>query len=188
MSKVLLEVFIKETINEESKSQEDSNESSSEEIKTWGQLRTALKKVKAKKISMAAFQDATSLIPYNQVLNTAKLIAIFSKPDLLKKYIAKHYGLNGKSAEDNMFKIDPEISKLVDDNIEKYFIASISRKFNDKKEFPDFEPIENFNMTDELHKFIQDEVTKKAEIRRTKETPKKAPKETPKKLSPWENN
>ena len=188
MSKVLLEAFIKEVINEESKSQEDSDESSSEEIKTWGQLRTALKKLKAKKLSMAAFQDSIGLLSVSKGLNITKLIAIFSKPDLLKKYIARYYGLNGKSTEDNMFKIDPEISKLVDDKLETYFIASIAKDFNDKKKYPDFELIEDFNMTDELHKFIKKYVTDKAVIKKVTKTPKETPKETPKKLSPWENN
>jgi len=193
MNKLLLETFIKEVIKEETKDQNTSDESSSEEIKTWGQLRKALQKAKAGMISKAAFKDSISFLPGSQVLNTAKIITTFSNPEILSKYIANNYGIDGKSVKDNIFKIDPEISKIVSNKIEASFIAYISKKFKDKKQFPDFEPIKDFNMTEELHEYIKNHVTDKAEIKKIEKSPetdsdKSSDKAPSKKLSPWETN
>ena len=179
MNKLLLETFIKEVIKEDSEAKDTSNESSSETIATWGQLRKALNTEKCKSLSKAVLKDLIAQLPFSQGLST---LQYFLKPNDLKNYIKKAYGLNGENVEDNIFKIDPEVSKIIDDDIENKFITAVSKNINNKELFPDFEPIENLDMTKLLQKFIHNNLTDKANVIRQKKSPEKTPQH---KLNPW---
>lgn len=171
MSNILLETFVKESLREE----DESQVSKEEEPVTWGHLRSALNKEKRKKLSKAVLKDLISLIPYSQGLNT---LSHFLNPEDFKSYIESSYGLNGKKVKDNIFKIDPDVSKLLDDKIENGFINFISKNLNNKELFPDDQEIKkSFNMTKLLQKYIHKTLTDKANVI-TRDTSKRSDSES----------
>lgn len=173
MNKLLLETFIKEAIKEEAEGQDISNESSSETIATWGQLRKALNSEKRKSLSKAVLKDLIAQLPFSQGLST---LEHFIKPDKFKAYIERAYDLNGEgNVEDNIFKIDPEVSKIIDDKVENRFITLVSKNLNNKELFPDFEPIENLDMTKLLQKYIHNRETENANVVRRKKASEQTP-------------
>lgn len=196
MSKVLLETFIKEAI----KASEDHEDISADKI-TWGMLSDVVKSVikKEKKEDALSFlYDKFKLITPTWVNVTLK--GVEKSSEFIAKFLAKAYNINGKESSDgNPFEIDPNISKLIDDDVEEKFINALSWEC---KTYDRNKLIKDFNMTQKLHDWLasdgrseygganitSDNITKKAPKETPKKAPKETPKETPKKLSPWENN
>ena len=129
----------------------DQEQVSSDEIETVGQLRTALKNYKIKKtgkgILTKIVQKGVEQIPVAgptlaKFLDAAELGAKLYGGDLDKK--APLPGLDA-------IRVNPDVSKIVDDDIEKEFLKVLSQEL---EEADPNTPISDFNTTAKLQNFI----------------------------------
>ena len=160
METVLLERYIKEVLKEEEYLELPDF--------TWKDLREFVKNVKeqkkseknkkrAKNITEKGVGLALSLLGVSDVLKIGQFAAEGLEIGLAY-VLSKLYDINGKSkVKDNPFKIDPGVSKLIDDKVEERFIYYLADKLTNTSEYPDNKTIDdNFDMTTELQKFLKD--------------------------------
>jgi len=133
--------------------QEDADEEqvSSNEIENVGQLRTALRNYKIKKTGAGLltkiFKRGVEMAPVvgpdlARLLDAGELAAKLYGGDLDKK--APLPGLNA-------MRVNPDVSKIVDDDIEKEFLKVLSQEL---EEADPNTPISDFNTTAKLQNFI----------------------------------
>mgnify|MGYP003117158285 FL=1 len=129
----------------------DEEQVSSNEIQTVGQLRTALRNYKIKKTGKGLLtklvQRGVEMIPVAgpdlaRLLDAAELSAKLYGGDLDKKE-----PLPGLDA----MRVNPDVSKIVDDDIEKEFLKVLSQEL---EEADPNTPISDFNTTAKLQNFI----------------------------------
>lgn len=178
-NKKLLKEYIQSVLNEEEQEEDLSRalESRSNDF-TWGQLRSLIGKKSAKGIATATlitiakfFLQADAIESARDIYDSATshgkarafrkklrknldrkvspILRFFSSKTGLGKFFIKAYNINGKGKA-TPISIDPHVSLLIDDDLEKDFIEYLIESIEDKEKFPDDEPIINFNMTREL--------------------------------------
>ena len=140
----------REYVNEQEEGP-DQEQVSSDEIQTVGQLRTALRNYKIKKTGKGLLtkivQKGVEMIPVAgpdlaKFLDAAELGAKLYGGDLDKK--APLPGLDA-------MRVNPDVSKIVDDDIEKEFLKVLSQEL---EEADPNTPISDFNTTAKLQNFI----------------------------------
>ena len=143
-------------VNEQEEEEPEEVEVSSNEIENVGQLRTALKNYKIKKtggsllkktLPKAGIAAATAINPIAggllaKILDAGELGMSLYGGDLDDK--APLPGLAS-------MRVDPDVSKIVDDDIEKEFLKVLSQEL---EEADPETPIEDFNTTGRLQNFI----------------------------------
>lgn len=161
MQTILLERYIKEVLKEEEMYLELPDF-------TWKDLREFVENAKNQK----QFKKGKEIAKNITEKGVGLALAAFGVSDILKigqfaaegleiglAYIlSKLYDINGKiKVKDNPFKIDSNISKLIDDKVEEKFIYYLADKLTNTSLYPDDNPIsQNFDMTTELQKFLKD--------------------------------
>ena len=138
-------------VNEQEEEEPEEVEVSSNEIETVGQLRTALRNYKIKKtggsLLKKIFKKGVEMAPVigpdlAKILDTGELAMSLYGGDLDKK--APLPGLDA-------MRVNPDVSKIVDDDIEKAFLKVLSQ---DLEEADPETPIDDFNTTGRLQNFI----------------------------------
>ena len=143
-------------VNEQEEEEPEEVEVSSNEIENVGQLRTALKNYKIKKtggsllkktLPKAGIAAATAINPIAggylaKILDAGELGMSLYGGDLDDKA-----PLPGLAA----MRVDPDVSKIVDDDIEKEFLKVLSQEL---EEADPNTPISDFNTTAKLQNFI----------------------------------
>ena len=143
-------------VNEQEEEEPEEVEVSSNEIENVGQLRTALKNYKIKKtggsllkkiLPKAGIAAATAIHPIAggylaKILDSGELAKSLYGGDLDKK--APLPGLDA-------MRVNPDVSKIVDDDIEKEFLKVLSQEL---EEADPETPIDDFNTTGRLQNFI----------------------------------
>lgn len=188
MSKYLLEQYIKETLKE----QKDEKQ----KVATWKDLRILLsadeKSDIIKTMSKAVLKDIFELFnPTNSFSNTLKAFSDKVTPDLIAKmkenvkskyvdFLKQNYDINGEeSVGNNPFKVDPNISLIVDDRLEEEFLSYVIKSLNNKDIYPDNAFIrDNFDMTTKLQAWLETK-SKGASVYNKENPPIKD------KLNPW---
>ena len=183
MNKLLLEDFIKETLKENStkKSSIDKNIPASEI--TWGMLRDAVEDAlndDIKEDTLSFLYDKFKLVSPSWVNYT--LEGVETSYEFIARFLAQNYNLNGASDSDqNPFEIDPNVSKILKDEVEEKFIEALSWEC---RAYDDNEKIADFDMTEKLQAWLDSPHGKEeyggANVVRPKSTRKKQ------KLAPWE--
>jgi len=136
MNNTLLENYVKENIlilKEENK-----------DI-TWGQLKKDLKKFASLKKGAEVSKAVSGFIPYvggaQDLYGVIKGLTNIPDSKRSTHFLSK-------------FDIDDQIAAIVDNKLEKKFIDSVVKEIEEKNEN---EVIRDFNMTDMLNKFLNDE-------------------------------
>ena len=195
MNKYLLEQYIKETLKEQKK---DNNKET--KAATWADLRLILtadeKSDALKNISQAVLRDIFEVFnPTNSFSNTLKALGGEVNPEFmsrLKQNVAskftalfkKNYDMNGEeSVEDNPFKVDPNISLIIDDDIEKEFLKDIVKSLGNKELYPDDAFIkDSFHMTKKLQMWLEKKAKGSSVYNKQNPPIKDVP------LNPWSKN
>ena len=138
-------------VNEQEEEEPEEVEVSSNEIENVGQLRTALRNYKIKKtggkLLTKILKKGVEMAPVigpdlARILDAGELGMSLYGGDLDKKA-----PLPGLAA----MRVDPDVSKIVDDDIEKEFLKVLSQEL---EEADPETPIEDFNTTGRLQNFI----------------------------------
>lgn len=178
-NKKLLKEYVQSVLNEEEQEEDLSRalESSGNDF-TWGHLRNLIGKKSSREIKTATLITAAKFFLQSDVVGGLKdifdsvtksgkprairkkvrkgldkkvspIIRFLNSKTGLGKFFIKAYNINGKGKA-TPISIDPHVSLLIDDDLEKDFIEYLIESIEDKEKFPDDEPIINFNMTREL--------------------------------------
>ena len=138
-------------VSEQEEEEPEEVEVSSNEIETVGQLRTALRNYKIKKTGAGLLKKiikkGVEMAPVigpdlAKILDTGELAMSLYGGDLDKK--APLPGLDA-------MRVNPDVSKIVDDDIEKEFLKVLSQEL---EEADPETPIDDFNTTGRLQNFI----------------------------------
>lgn len=163
MRTILLERYIKEVLKESDESTavtaEDLDGLKDENEMTWGDVRKvveAIRKNYKNKDKLKKIIGALKLAPGfafignvdNQFFSEVAEIGI-------GKILAFLYNINGKSpANKSSFQVDPNVSKLIDDKVERKFIFWLA---DDCKKHDDNEKLVNFDMTEQLQQWLDND-------------------------------
>ena len=193
MSKYLLEQYIKETLKEQ---KVEKQKDEKQKVATWKDLRTLLsadeKSDVIKTMSKAVLKDIFELFnPTNSFSNTLKAFSDKVTPDLVSKikenvkskyvdFFKQNYDINGKeNVGNNPFKVDSNISLIIDDRLEEEFLNYVIKSYNNKDIYPDNAFIrDNFDMTTKLQTWLETK-SKGASVYNKENPPIKD------KLNPW---
>ena len=143
-------------VNEQEEEEPEEVEVSSNEIETVGQLRTALKNYKIKKTGGSLLKK---VLP-KTVVGAATAIHPIAGGLLAKILDANELAksLYGGDLDDkeplpglDAMRVNPDVSKIVDDDIEKEFLKVLSQEL---EEADPETPIDDFNTTGRLQNFI----------------------------------
>ena len=166
MEAILLERYIKEVLKESDESiavsaedvdlpeiPKDKNEM------TWGDVR---KVVEAIRKSYGRKDIARKTIKYLNLIPGFAASAVIDDKIVgeiaeigVAKLLALIYNINGnKPSNKSTFQIDPHVSKVIDDDVEKEFIYWFAKHIKDKKN--DSDKLVNFDMTKELSDWLKD--------------------------------
>jgi len=138
-------------VNEQEQEDADEEQVSSNEIENVGQLRTALRNYKIKKTGGKLL---------TKILKKGVEMAPVIGPGLARLWDAGELGmslyggdLDKKAPLPGLaaMRVDPDVSKIVDDDIEKEFLKVLSQEL---EEADPETPIDDFNTTGRLQNFI----------------------------------
>ena len=138
-------------VNEQEQEDADEEQVSSNEIENVGQLRTALRNYKIKKTGGKLL---------TKILKKGVEMAPVVGPGLARLWDAGELGmslyggdLDKKAPLPGLaaMRVDPDVSKIVDDDIEKEFLKVLSQEL---EEADPETPIDDFNTTGRLQNFI----------------------------------
>ena len=138
-------------VNEQEEEEPDEEQVSSNEIENVGQLRTALRNYKIKKTGGKLL---------TKILKKGVEMAPVIGPGLARLWDAGELGmslyggdLDKKAPLPGLaaMRVDPDVSKIVDDDIEKEFLKVLSQEL---EEADPETPIDDFNTTGRLQNFI----------------------------------
>ena len=138
-------------VNEQEEEDADEEQVSSNEIENVGQLRTALRNYKIKKTGAGLLTKI-----FKRGVEMAPVIG----PDLARLWDAGELAINlyGGDLDKkaplpglDAMRVNPDVSKIVDDDIEKEFLKVLSQEL---EEADPETPIDDFNTTGRLQNFI----------------------------------
>jgi hypothetical protein len=141
----------REYVNEQEEEEPDEEQVSSSEIENVGQLRTALKNYKIKKTGQGVLtkvlRKGIEAIP----IAGPAIGAVLDAGELAKSL----YGGDLDDKEPlpglDVMRVNPDVSKIVDDDIEEEFLKVLSQELEDAD--PETS-IDDFNTTTKLQNFI----------------------------------
>ena len=166
METTLLERYIKEVLKESDESIAVSAEDvdlpkipKDENEMTWGDLRKVVEAIRNEygtKDFVKKGIKIASLIPgfAASALIDDKIVGEIAEIGVAK-LLALAYNINGnKPPNKSTFQIDPHVSKVIDDDVEKEFIYWFAKHIKDEKN--DSDKLVNFDMTKELSDWLKD--------------------------------
>ena len=164
METILLERYIKEVLKKSDESIAVSAEDvdlpkipKDENEMTWGDLRKVVEAIRneygTKDIARKA-KIILNLIPgfAASALIDDKIVGEIAEIGVAK-LLALAYNINGnKPPNKSTFQIDPHVSKVIDDDVEKEFIYWFAKHIKDKKN--DSDKLVDFDMTEKLQEWL----------------------------------
>lgn len=159
MSKILLERYIYSVIKEEAEYLELPDLPDNSNDITWGDLRKIVEAIRnsyKSKDKIKKVIGALKLVPGFALIGTVDNQFFAEVAELgIGKVLAFLYNINGKKPSNKSnFQVDPNVSKLIDDEVERKFIFWLA---DFCKKVPDDKKLVDFDMTETLQNWLDND-------------------------------